>query len=103
MTNQRTADRPPERIAAPLRKPRQFGWGATAAAFVVAYVFWIVARHVWIPSVALTGLLLALAAGFNIYLAVKTKAYDLYLSAALAVLSPAIVIFVAFGVGFSGA
>lgn len=83
-------------------RPRLIGWGATVVAFLLGYVFWIVSREWWVPSLIVFGALFVAIFGLNCYLAMKNKAYDLYFAAALTILAPAIVIFVAFGFFFSG-
>ncbi|MFD5868954.1 hypothetical protein ACFWGD_10150 [Corynebacterium sp. NPDC060344] len=83
-------------------RPRLWGWGATVIAFLLGYVFWIVSKEWWLPSLIIFGLLFVAICGFNVYLAIKTKAFDLIVAAALSLLAPAIVIFVAFGFFFSG-
>lgn len=86
----------------PPGRQRLIGWGATVVAFVLGYVFWIVSREWWVPSLIIFGALFVAIFGLNCYLAKKNRAPDLYLAAALAILVPAIVIFVAFGFFFSG-
>lgn len=84
------------------RSSRFMGWGLTIIAFIVGYLFWIVGRQWWWPTVIATGILLAAICTFNSYLGYKTKKYDLFIAALLTVLAPAIVITIAFGFFFSG-
>lgn len=81
---------------------RLLGWGSAIFALVLGYLFWIVSKHWWTPSLIIFGLLFAVIIFGNCYLAAKKKAYDLYLAALLALVSPALVIFIAFGFFFSG-
>lgn len=72
-------------------------------AFVVGYLMWIVGRTWWWPSVIVAGIVLLAIFAVDCYLAFKTKKYDLYAAALLAVLAPAVVISISFGFFFSGA
>ncbi|WP_290224542.1 hypothetical protein [Corynebacterium confusum] len=88
--------------SAMLRSPRLIGWGLVAVAFVVGYLMWIVGRTWWWPSVIVAGIVLLAICAVDCYLAFKTKKYDLYAAALLAVLAPAVVISISFGFFFSG-
>ncbi|SES15796.1 hypothetical protein CCYS_12490 [Corynebacterium cystitidis DSM 20524] len=85
-----------------LRSARLLGWGAMAVAFVSSYLFWIIGRQWWWPSVVITSLVLVAICVLNCYLAHKARKYDLYIAAFLTVLSPVIIITIAFGFFFSG-
>lgn len=83
-------------------KYRLFGWASVIVAFVLGYLFWIVSRHWWTPSLVIFGILFVAICIGNCYAAAKFKVYDLYFAAILSLAAPAIVIFVAFGFAFSG-
>ncbi|MGO3335709.1 MAG: hypothetical protein ACTILH_08380 [Corynebacterium casei] len=85
-----------------MKQFRLLGWGSAVLALVLGYLFWIVSKQWWTPSLIIFGLLFAVIIFGNLFLAAKKKAYDLYLAALLALVSPALVIFVAFGFFFSG-
>lgn len=83
------------------RRARLIGWSATVVAFILGYLFWIVSREWWTPSLILFGILFLGIVALNCHLAVTHKAYDLFLAALLSLLAPAIVITIAFGFFFS--
>lgn len=84
------------------KQARCIGWSSVIVALVLGYIFWIISKQWWTPSVVIFGaLFLSICVG-NCYLATKTKAYDLYLAAVLSLAAPLIVIFFAFGFFFSG-
>lgn len=85
-----------------MKSPRLLGWGAMVVAFIVSYLFWIISKQLWWPTVVITCITLASICVLNCYLAHKTKKYDLYIAALLSVLAPAIIITIAFGFFFSG-
>lgn len=85
-----------------LRHPRAIGWSATAIAFVLGYLLWLTPREWENGSFIFVGVLLVTICALNCYLGAKTKSFDLFLAAALSLLAPGIVIFVAFGFFFSG-
>lgn len=82
-------------------KARRIGWGATVVAFILGYLFWLVSREWWTPSLIVFGILFAAIVGLTCRLAITHRAYDLFLAALLSLLAPVIVIVIAFGFFFS--
>lgn len=85
-----------------MKSARLLGWGATFTAFVGSYLLWTIGKDWWWPSAAITGTAIGTICVLNCYLAHKTKKYDLYIAALLSVLSPVLIITIAFGFFFSG-
>lgn len=47
------------RDLAQMKSPRLLGWGAMVAAFIVSYLFWIIGKQLWWPTVVITCITLA--------------------------------------------
>ena len=62
-------------------KARRIGWGATVVAFILGYLFWLVSREWWTPSLIVFGILFAAIVGLTCRLAITHRAYDLFLAA----------------------
>lgn len=85
-----------------LKKIRKLGWGAAVLAFIIGYPMWLVPYNIWEAGIAFTCVALGSIFLLNCYLASKSKKYDLFFAALLAVAAPFIFIFCAFVFFFSG-
>lgn len=86
----------------PGRGVRFLGSTSTAAAFVIGYLFWILSRDWWWPTLITTIVLLVSIFVLDFYLAYKYRKFVLYFAGILTLLAPAVVIVVSFGFFFSG-